>query len=102
MPVTLILWCVAALLALAVVATPTARRKATTPIVYGTSLVATLVALSGALVSLLGGAEPSTTAMPLGIPWLGAHFCVDALSAFFLIVVNLGSAAASLYGIGYG
>ena len=40
--------------------------------------------------------------MPLGLPWLGAHFRVDALSAFFLVVVNLGGAAASVYGLGYG
>ena len=40
--------------------------------------------------------------LPLGLPWIGAHFHVDALSAFFLVVVNLGAAAASLYGLGYG
>ena len=33
---------------------------------------------------------------------MGAHFRVDALAAFFLVVANLGGAAASLYGIGYG
>ena len=35
--------------------------------------------------------------LPLGLPWIGAHFRIDALSAFFLVVVNLGGAAASLY-----
>ncbi|MFZ1908265.1 MAG: hydrogenase 4 subunit B, partial [Burkholderiales bacterium] len=35
-------------------------------------------------------------------PWLGAHFRLDALAAFFLVVVNLGAAGASLYGLGYG
>jgi len=34
--------------------------------------------------------------------WLGAHFRIDALTAFFLVVVNLGAAAASLFAIGYG
>jgi formate hydrogenlyase subunit 3/multisubunit Na+/H+ antiporter MnhD subunit len=38
----------------------------------------------------------------LGLPWLGAHFRLDALSAFFLAVVNLGAAAASLFALGYG
>src|SRR5260370_11836056 len=102
MPVAIALWCMAALLVLAALATAIARQRAATPIVYGISLAASLVALTGALQCLLGSAEPSTAAMPLGIPWLGAHFRVDALAAFFLIVVNLGSAAASLYGIGYG
>src|SRR5204863_6228604 len=35
-------------------------------------------------------------------PWLGAHFRLDALTAFFLLVVNLGAATASLFGLGYG
>src|SRR5260221_14425295 len=102
MLVEIALWCIAALLVLAVRATAIARQRAATPIVYGVSFAASLVALAGALQCLLASAEPSTAALPLGIPWLGAHFRVDALAAFFLIVVNLGSAAASLYGIGYG
>src|SRR5258708_13576216 len=102
MLVAIALWCIAALLVLAVLATAIARQRAATPIVYGVSFAASLVALAGALQCLLASAEPSTAALPLGIPWLGAHFRVDALAAFFLIVVNLGSAAASLYGIGYG
>ncbi len=40
--------------------------------------------------------------LPLGLPWLGAHFRLDALSAFFLIVIAFGGAAASLYALGYG
>ena len=40
--------------------------------------------------------------MPIGLPWLGAHFRLDALASFFLVIVNLGGAAASLYGLGYG
>ncbi len=40
--------------------------------------------------------------LPLGLPWVGARFHVDALSAFFLIVVNLAAAASSLYALGYG
>ena len=44
----------------------------------------------------------SSRRLPLGLPWLGAHFRVDTLSAFFLVVVNLGGAAASVYALGYG
>jgi formate hydrogenlyase subunit 3/multisubunit Na+/H+ antiporter MnhD subunit len=40
--------------------------------------------------------------LPLGLPWVGAHFRVDALAGFFLAVVHIGGANASLYGIGYG
>jgi formate hydrogenlyase subunit 3/multisubunit Na+/H+ antiporter MnhD subunit len=55
-----------------------------------------------ALAQLISNAAPVEWTLPLGLPWLGAHFRVDVLSAFFLIVVNLGGAAASLYAIGYG
>ncbi|MER2527091.1 MAG: hydrogenase 4 subunit B [Candidatus Competibacter denitrificans] len=41
-------------------------------------------------------------ALPFGLPWLGMHFRLDALSAFFLVVVNLGGAVASLFALGYG
>ena len=44
----------------------------------------------------------STVVLPLGLPWLGAHFRIDALTSFFMIVVNLGGAAASLFALGYG
>ena len=55
-----------------------------------------------ALLCLLGFSEPSSVTLPLGLPWLGAHFRIDALAAFFLVVVNLGGAAASLFALGYG
>jgi formate hydrogenlyase subunit 3/multisubunit Na+/H+ antiporter MnhD subunit len=40
--------------------------------------------------------------LPLGLPWIGANFRIDALAAFFLAVANLGGAGASLFAIGYG
>src|SRR5271169_3736990 len=95
-----ILYCVAALLALAVVAVPAAGAKAGTPFVYGGSLAISAVALLAALIAL--GSAPSTLALPLGLPWIGVHFRLDALAAFFLVVVNLGAGAASLFAIGYG
>ncbi|MEK4035760.1 hydrogenase 4 subunit B [Methylocystis sp. IM3] len=48
------------------------------------------------------GADALTTTLPLGVPWIGMHFRLDSLSAFFLAVVDLGGAAASAYAIGYG
>ena len=32
-----------------------------------------------------------TVQLPIGLPWLGAHFRLDSLGALFLVVVNLGS-----------
>jgi formate hydrogenlyase subunit 3/multisubunit Na+/H+ antiporter MnhD subunit len=96
-----LLWCAAALLAAAVVAIGIGRQRAAPPLVYGVALVATTVALVLAASRLLA---PQTEALvlPLGLPWLGAHLRIDPLAAFFLVVVNLGGATASLYGLGYG
>jgi formate hydrogenlyase subunit 3/multisubunit Na+/H+ antiporter MnhD subunit len=77
-------------------------RHAATPLIYGASLLLSLVMLATALVALLTRAPAASIALPLGLPWIGAHFRLDALAAFFLIVVSLGGATASLYALGYG
>src|SRR4029453_19378087 len=77
---------------------PTRTRQA----VYGICLIVSAVLLVIAVVALLGiDRTPSNAILPLGIPWLGARFRLDALSAFFLAVVALGAAAASLFAVGY-
>ncbi|MGH6618629.1 MAG: hydrogenase 4 subunit B, partial [Alphaproteobacteria bacterium] len=71
--------------------------------VYALCFAACGIALSAALFHLAaGGGAAQTLTLPLGLPWLGAWFRLDALAAFFLVIVNLGGAAASLYGLGYG
>ncbi|KIZ36742.1 MULTISPECIES: hydrogenase 4 subunit B [Rhodopseudomonas] len=101
------LWCVAALLGLAVLAILAIAlgrsRELATAATYGATMAACAVALLGAGAFLL--AHPSGSSeltLPVGLPWLGAHFRLDALASFFLVVVNLGGAMASLYGLGYG
>ena len=103
MPVAAILWCVASLLVAGVFSVVLGRRDGFYRVTYGASLTACSVALfsAGADLALYGGAA-STLTLPLGLPWLGAHFRLDALAAFFLVVVNLGAASASLFAIGYG
>ncbi len=101
-PVALFLIGDAALLALAIAGIVLARRPVGTTILYAGALILSLLILAGAGVHLIGQAAPVATVLPLGLPWIGACFRVDALSAFFLAVVNLGGAAASLYAIGYG
>jgi formate hydrogenlyase subunit 3/multisubunit Na+/H+ antiporter MnhD subunit len=102
MPVALFLLCDAALLVLAVVAVLLRGRSAATAIVYGGALILSLALLAGALIHMVGEASPAAIVLPIGLPWVGANFRLDALSAFFLVVINLGAAAASLYGVGYG
>ena len=103
MPAVILLSCVAVLLGVAGLAAAIGRSAVATPIIYGASLAASLLAFATALVQLVGAptAAPGLT-LPLGLPWLGAHFRVDALAAFFLLVANLGGAAASLFALGYG
>src|SRR5579864_8975529 len=67
-----------------------------------------LSALAGATIAIAalrvliaaGPAEVAT--LPLGLPWLGAHLRIDALSAFFLLVVNFAATLISVYGLEYG
>ena len=94
-----LLLCVTALLALSIAAVPLAAQPAGRPVIYGACLGITSVAALLAVVTI--AARPTAVILPLGLPWLGAHFRLDALAAFFLLVVNLGAAAASLYAIGY-
>jgi hydrogenase-4 component B len=102
MSLVVVLACVAALLIASVLGVATARTQAGTPLVYGVSLAACAVALISALAQLLSNAATPTLVLPMALPWLGAHFRIDALAAFFLIVVDLGGATASLYALGYG
>jgi len=102
MALGLALWCAAALLALGVVAVLLARSRSATTIIYSASLLLALALLANATHHLLANAAPDTTVLPLGLPWVGAHFRLDALAAAFLVIVNLGAAGASLYGLGYG
>jgi formate hydrogenlyase subunit 3/multisubunit Na+/H+ antiporter MnhD subunit len=71
--------------------------------VYSACLAVCLLVFAVAVALLVGAAgSPSSLQLPVGLPWIGAHFRIDALSAFFLAVVNLGAAAASLFALGYG
>jgi formate hydrogenlyase subunit 3/multisubunit Na+/H+ antiporter MnhD subunit len=102
MIITLALACVALLLAMPIFAIALRNSRAAVWIVYGASLVCSLILLAAVALHLLAGRSAQSMTLPLGLPWLGAHFRIDALSAFFLIVANLGGAAASLFALGYG
>jgi formate hydrogenlyase subunit 3/multisubunit Na+/H+ antiporter MnhD subunit len=96
------LWCVLGYLGLAGLAVILTGRKPATPVIYGGAFAVGLVALGAALTCFLKGGAPWTLTLPIGLPGIGARFRVDALSAFFLVVVNFGAAVTSLYAIGYG
>jgi len=102
MPLTVLLCSVAALLGTAVLGVAAGDRAWGRAAVYGATIMLTAAAFAAAATHLLGGTGSRAVVLPLGLPWLGAHLSLDALSAFFLAVINLGAAAAALYGLGYG
>ncbi|HXF15627.1 MAG TPA: hydrogenase 4 subunit B [Burkholderiales bacterium] len=101
MPVAVLLWCVLALLVIAVLSITRPKQPLATALVYAACAFTSVIAFSAAFAALVSG-QSGTLHLPLGIPWLGASFHVDALSAFFLVVVDFGAAAASVYALGYG
>ena len=47
------------------------------------------------------GAVPQATVLPLGLPMLPFHLRVDALSAYFLLLLGAAATAVSLFSAGY-
>lgn len=102
MTLSLTLAAIGGLLALAPAAIVLGRSRLGGSVVYGASFAIALVGLAAGSMQVLSAAPPQTIVLPVGLPWIGAHFRLDALSGFFLAVVNLGAAAASFYALGYG
>ncbi len=103
MVLTIVLSCIAVLLGAGVLAAMIGRSRAAPGIIYGACLAIALICFACAFGQLThAGAIPLAVTLPLGLPWLGAHFRIDALAAFFLAVTDLGAAAASLFALGYG
>lgn len=91
---------VAALLGVSVLALVLVHKRAAVPVVYGASAALSLVLCAAAILAI--GQPPSGLVLPLGLPWLGAHFRLDPLAAAFLAIIDFGAASASLYAVGYG
>ena len=102
MTLSVALSCIAVLPAVAPFAVVIGRQKIATPLIYGLCAGVALISLFVAVKHLLGAAPTESVTLPLGIPWLGAHFRIDPLSAFFLAVVDLGAVTASIFALGYG
>ena len=92
----------AAFLALALAALGLSGWRNASVIVYGAASGLSLCGLGAALTFFLSRAAPESLVLPIGLPWLGSHWRLDALSAFFLGIVHLGALAASVYALGYG
>jgi len=97
------LWGVAGLLAIAVGAIAAQRLSVGSRLVYLSCLLVSVAILVVACDTFLFGVgAPKRLVLPIGLPWIGAHFAIDSLAAFFLVVVNLGGATTSLFALGFG
>jgi formate hydrogenlyase subunit 3/multisubunit Na+/H+ antiporter MnhD subunit len=94
------LYGVAVLLALAPIAVVLAASPRASNVIYGACLVVALVLCVVGVISLLGRTSSSVT-LP-SVCRGSAHISARPLAAFFIIVVNLGGVAASLFALGYG
>ena len=76
-------------------------RRALVP-VYGLSALAAAATAVAAARFLAAGASPEAAVLPLGLPWIGTHLRIDALSGFFLLVVGVTGAIVSIFALEYG
>ncbi len=95
----LVAYVILALLALAIAGLMTARSAVGRPLVYAGSLILCAAMLVAGLSALASPVQRLT--LPLGLPSIGTHLRLDALSGFFLILVGLGGGGASLFALGY-
>lgn len=98
--IDLVLFGILGLLMLAPAGALLARAPAGSAVVYGGSLLCSALILCVGVAAIPAGVQH--VVLPIGLPWTGAHVRLDALSGFFLAVVGLGSASASLFALGYG
>jgi formate hydrogenlyase subunit 3/multisubunit Na+/H+ antiporter MnhD subunit len=89
------LWLVLAVLGLVLQGSPRAITRLVFPLGALGSLALAAIAL-GAL-----GQTPNVAVLPLGLPDLPFHLRLDALSAFFLLILGAASFGISLYSAGY-
>jgi hydrogenase-4 component B len=87
------------LLGLGLVGIFAARLAVGRVLVYGGSLLLCVWFVGAGLMALTAPVQHLT--LPLGLPWIGTHLRLDALSGFFLGLVGLGGAGASLFALGY-
>ncbi len=75
------------------------RMRACTIASFGSSAVASILGIAGALGVILSG--PLKLALPILIPLTDMSLYIDGLSAFFIIVISLAALAVSIYSFGY-
>jgi hydrogenase-4 component B len=98
-PLTAIAAAIAAWLVIGVLRLARPRNLRTVRVLFSFGAIVA-VAVAGVALAALGDA-PDTAVLPLGLPDLPFHLRLDALSAFFLILLGSAAAAISLFSSGY-
>lgn len=75
------------------------QAKEAVRVIFPLSAIASMLLAAGALMALYEA--PQMLVLPCGLPDLPFHQRLDALSAFFLILLGAASAGISLFGAGY-
>lgn len=97
---TAVAWMILGLIGLAFVGAAAPRTGAGRILVYGASAILSIGLLGQGFLALTSPIQ--TLVLPLGLPWIGTHLRLDALSGFFLTLVGIGGTGASIFALGYG
>ncbi len=90
---------VPALLALGAISVAFVRSTAARLLVYGGCIILCVSLFVAGLAALTGDVERMS--LPIGLPMVGCHLRLDALTGFFLALIGLGGAGASIFALGY-
>ena len=101
MQAVVLLWCTLILLGVGAAAILLGSYRGASPLTYCITAIVSAVMCVVAGTSI-GAAQSTVVTLPLGLPWIGADFLVNSLSAFFIAIVSLGGLAASIYALGHG
>jgi hydrogenase-4 component B len=80
------------------------REKAANGIGFGSAIVGGLCGIGAAVLALVSGPAGAAAAFelwPCGVPYLKLSVKLDALGAFFVLIVSVLSVAVSIYSLGY-
>src|SRR4051812_12537002 len=93
--------CLGVLVLLGAVAVPLGRHPQAGRLVHGGCLMVAVGFVAIAFAALLLGAPAEPQVLPFGPPWAAAQLGLDGLSAWFLLLLGVTGACASLFALGH-
>ncbi|MDO9709208.1 proton-conducting transporter transmembrane domain-containing protein [Paracraurococcus lichenis] len=98
---TALAFCLGLLVLVAAAAVVLGRHPRAGLVVHGGCLIAAVGFLGVSVAALLGGTAPEGLTLPLGPPWAATRLALDGLSAWFLLLLGITAACASLFALGH-